>query len=254
MAKNKARSVSPHENDDTVVYKVMAAVVAACAGICALIRVKAVYSVAGSMMRVYNGLLWGVWICAALAVVCGLACALLRRRKGWCYVLGFVCAVSLLSCVSCLALRIFWIDAASGCYYLWVAAALLYSLYLLYQREFFVVALLTAAAGAVFYMLSRIGSSALSIAAVCVLFALSILATVLTFLTARADGKLHLGKRTFQLFNSGFAPLPLYLASALWPLCAIAALILGSAFAYYCIYAAIGCALIAVCYYTIKLM
>lgn len=254
MAKNKGKTVSPHADDETVVYKVMAAVAAACAGVCAFIRVKAAYAKAGSMLAVSRGLLVALIAAAVLAAVCIGAAVLLRRRKALRYVFGFAAALGILTAVSCAALRAYWVSAATACYYLWIAAALLYSLYLLYQREFFVIALLTAAAGGTFYLLSHSVRSTGAIAATAVLVALGVLTAIVTFLTARSGGCLTLGKKKLSVFPAGFAPLPLYLTAVLWPLCALCALIVGSAFAYYCIYAAVGGALVAVCYYTIKLM
>lgn len=254
MANNKGKTASPHANDDSVVYKVMAAVVAACAGVCALIRVKKAYSLAGSWSSVHTGLLWALWIAVALGAVCIVGAVLLRRRAALRYVLGFVAALCVLTAASCLLLRVFWVSAAVACYYLWVAAALLYSLYLLYQREFFVIAFLTALAGGTFYLLSRSSRSSYAILATALLIVCSVLTAIVTFLTARSGGRLELGKHRIPLFSAGFAALPLYLVCVFWPLCAIAALIVGSTFAYYCIYAAVGAALIAVCYYTIKLM
>ena len=254
MAKNKAKNVSPHADDESVVYKVMAAVTAAVAGVSVLIRVKAAYARAGSMLAVYDGLLWALILSLVLAAACAAAAALLRRHKALRYVLGFLAALGLLTAASCAALRAYWVSAATACYYLWIAAALLYSLYLLYQREFFVIAFLTAVAGGTFYLLSHSVRSTGAVAATIVLVVLSVLAAVVTFLTARSGGVLTLGKKKLQLFPAGFSPLPLYLAAALWPLCALCALIVGSTFAYYCIYAAVGGALVAVCYYTIKLM
>jgi hypothetical protein len=253
MANHNSKNVAPHGSGDSVVYRVMAAVVVACAAIFVLMHVKSAYSLAGSMMRVYRGLLVGAWVGAALTVVCAVAAFLLRRKVGWRYVVGFVGAVSALSLVCCVLLRIYWVSAATGCYFLWIAAALLYSLYLLYQHELFVIATLTTIAGVTFYLLSH-SASTLAICAMIVLIALSVLVAVLTFIATHHNGQLTLFGHTFQLFSVGFAALPLYLACVLWPLCAIAALLVGSTFAYYCIYAAVGGALIAVCYYTIKLM
>ncbi len=254
MSKTTKKYAAPHAGDDTVVYKVMAAVAAACAAVCILVRVIAAYRTAGGMVQIYDALLIAMWIALAVAVVFAVGAVALRRRRGLCYASGFVSAVGLLSFASCLMLRLYWVSAAAGCYFLWIAAALLYCLYMLYPREFFVIALLTAAAGGTFYLLSRVGTSRLSILAVAVLTVLSVLCAVLTFLAARTNGRLRIGKRTVQLFSVNFAAIPLYITCALWPLCGIAALLLGSVFAYYCIYVAVGSALIAVCYYTFKLM
>lgn len=254
MANNKGKTASPHANDETVVYKVMAAVLAACVGVCALVRVKSAYALAGSWRAVYSGLLWAFWIGAAVGVLCIAGAVLLRRRGALSYALGFAAALGVLTAITCGALRTYYLSAMTACYYLWIASALLYSVYLLYQREFFVIAFLTALAGGTFYLLSHSTRSTGTITATVLLILCSVAAAALTFLTARAGGVLTVGKRKYSLFHAGFAALPLYLACAFWPLCAIAALIVGSTFAYYCVYAAVGGALIAVCYYTIKLM
>lgn len=254
MAKHNAKTVAPHADDDSVVYKVMAAILIAVVAVAVLIRVKAFYSTAGGLSIVSTGLVWGGWISLALAVVSGLAAVLLRNRKTLRYLLVFAGVVFLLSLASCVLLHTYWVTAAAGCYYLWIAAALLYSIYLLYQREFFFVALVTAVAGGTFYCISHAYGSAAAILCAVVLVILSVLTAALTFTLAKNEGKLTLGKKTIPLFSPNFSAYPLYIVSVLWALCAIAALILGSAFAYYCIYAAVGVSLVAVCYYTIKLM
>ena len=254
MAKHNTKSAAPHAGDDSVVYKVMAAILVAVIAVTVLIRVKAFYSTAGGLSIVSAGLVWGIWISLALAVICAAAAVLLRSRKTLCYTLVFAGAAFVLALVSCVLLRTYWVTVAAGCYYLWIAAALLYSIYLLYQREFFFVALVTAVAGGTFYCTSHAYGSAASILCVVLLVCLSVLTAALTFKLAKSEGKLSVGKKAVQLFSPNFSAFPLYIVSVLWALCAVAVLVLGSAFAYYCMYAAVGVSLVAVCYYTIKLM
>ncbi len=254
MANHNKKAAAPKANDDTVVYKVMVALIIAVAALAVFVRVRAVYSTAGGLAPVRAGLNWGILIGAIAAVVSGIGCIVLRRRKVLGFSLGMICATGVLTVISCLLFRVYWVTCAGLCYYLWVAAALVFCLYQLYQREFFVIGLLTAAAGGVFYCTSSAFSAAFSIAANLVLIVLCLLTAAAAFALTKTEGTLKLGSKTIQLFSKDFSAFPLYIVSVLWALCAVATLILGSAFAYYCIYAAVGVALVAICYYTIKLM
>ena len=86
---------------------------------------------------------------------------------------------------------------------------------------------------------------------------LVMLVLVLVLLTAllcgRNKGSLVLGKRTYCVFPKSFTPLLLYITCLIWFACFVLCLILGPAFAYYCIFAAVAYELIAAVYYTFQL-
>ena len=82
-----------------------------------------------------------------------------------------------------------------------------------------------------------------------------VLALVLltALLCGRNKGSLVLGKRTYCVFPKSFTPLLLYITCLIWFACFVLCLILGPAFAYYCIFAAVAYELIAAVYYTFQL-
>ena len=97
------------------------------------------------------------------------------------------------------------------------------------------------------------GLGLLVIALYCVMAVLLVVSFLLTRKAAQASGVCRVGKLRFRLFASKGTPIPLYLCSAVWVACIAASILLGSAFAYYCVHAAAGALFIAACYYTIKL-
>ena len=75
----------------------------------------------------------------------------------------------------------------------------------------------------------------------------------LAYRAAAHNGTLQLGKKYYPLFRTGFNPLALYITCAVWLVCFIACLLIGAAFAYYCMFAAIVFELVAAVYYTFQL-
>ncbi len=192
---------------------------------------------------------------AVLAVAFLVAAALVRQKKGLCSGLLVGALLSAMFAFTSLLFRVYVFEAAPILYAFWITATILYAIYLLYQPEFFLISLLTAASGFLFFYAFQSyadGMSTTMMLAVAVVMALAIVICILTALAARKDGKLSIGSHSVQIFV-GRSPMLLYLTCALWALCTICVLLLGATFAYYCLFAAIAYELIAACYYTMKL-
>ena len=139
-------------------------------------------------------------------------------------------------------------------YFLAIAGFLLYIIFMLYRWEFFLVTLTTIVSGGAFLAFSRgfgLGNAGKWIlVAVIVVW---VLTTACAFLASQKKGKIVVGKLNYTMFSSRFTPVLLYAINGLWLVCTIAALLLGSLFSYYCMFAAIAVEFIAAVYYTFQL-
>lgn len=154
---------------------------------------------------------------------------------------------------SCFALYEFWYEAIPYLYFLVIAAGALYLIWLLYPHDFFLISLVTTLAGGAFYNHGQgyLGTSSILLYAVLAVLAVGIM--VLTHLASRKNGVLSLKGKTIRLYMGKNGAVPLYLTCAILLACIVASVLLGSTFAFYCVYAAVGGLFIAACYYTIRL-
>lgn len=196
--------------------------------------------------------LWVTILSAIAAVGCAVV-AFIRpsgKKKAW-----IVCAVILFALALCaLSLNRLWMRPLPIISLLVYGACILYLIYLLYPLDFTVIAFLTGLTGYGFYLHDqRCGVTRLVLAIYAVSCLLCIAAIILAGFAAKRSGKLTVGKYSFRLYDGAEGPIPLYLTGTLWIVCIAAALIVGSTFAHYGLYAAGGFAFIAACYYTINL-
>ena len=77
--------------------------------------------------------------------------------------------------------------------------------------------------------------------------------TLLALLAGRRGGTVRIFDRNLRIFGKRATPAFLLAANGLWVLCTVAVVILGSLFAYYCMFAAIAVEFIAAVYYTFQL-
>ncbi len=254
-SKKPMKQKTANSKEDLVIYKILIAIVAACVALIAIYQVNAHYGYVAYTMNIYRGVLIASIVFAVLAVAFLVAAALVRQKKGLCSGLLVGALLSAMFAFTSLLFRVYVFEAAPILYAFWIAATILYAIYLLYQPEFFLISLLTAASGFLFFYAFQSyadGMSTTMMLAVAVVMALAIVICILTALAARKDGKLSIGSHSVQIFV-GRSPMLLYLTCALWALCTICVLLLGATFAYYCLFAAIAYELIAACYYTMKL-
>lgn len=241
------------KNDDSVVYKVMIALALLAFSIYMLHLVSASYSTLDGFDRMYPAMLVITLVCAAAMVAC-IVLAFVLRKSSARAIFPPAAVVFALFSFSTLTLRLYWIEPLNSLYILNAAVYCLYIIYMLYRMEFFLFSLVTVIAGSVFYFFSNgFGLNTRSI----VLGALLVLAAAVVALLAkqagRHNGLVALGGFRYRVFPAGFNPIMLYIACAVWLVCLVLCVLLGAAFAYYCMFAAIAFELIAAVYYTFQL-
>ena len=137
------------------------------------------------------------------------------------------------------------------------AAAVLALVYYLYQHEFFTVTVLSAL-GLVGLWIFRRGAGggyqSLVYAYAVVLAVILVAAVLLCRALSKQDGALTLGGRKIQVFQHNASYGMIYLTCAIVAVAVAAALALGTAAAYYLIFALVGWLFVMAVYYTVKLM
>lgn len=250
---NNTKSTVKTKSHDYTVYKVCAAFVMMVLSMLTVQRVLNIYAV-GSTFDVVYGASQVCWkLCAVLCVVC-VAAFLLLRGKRFRNVFAYVFVLSALAGLSALDLRYFWTEHATAIYMAHAAVYCLYIIFSLYGSEFFCFSLATILSGFCFYFFSKgLGLNArTAIMAVIVALVLAV-TSLLANRAAKDKGRVHLAKKTLQLFPVRFNATVLYVACAVLACCLIASLLLGPAFAYYCMFAAVAIELIGAVYYTFQL-
>ena len=139
-------------------------------------------------------------------------------------------------------------------YFLWGGLLLQYIIYQLYRWEFFLASLPTAAAGFLFYQYRN--GFALSARNLLPLIVTAVILIGVIWIAVNAagnNGQVVLGSKSYRLFSKRYNPFLHYLVCALWIVCIPAAILLGSLFSFYCMFAAIAVEFIAAVYYTFQL-
>lgn len=244
--------------DDSVIYKIMIALGMLCILLLALQLVSRSYRLAGPMMTIRTGLGWAAVIAGVLTVVLAAGWLTQRRRAAfWRTAALPLMILCLLVALSSLVLYVTWVSYVGVLYFVYIAAAVLYMVALLYQPEFLLLSLLNTCAGCVFFALSRLTYGMLSARGIVLSLVLVLAAAAATALTFAArkkpDGILKLLGRPVHLACADTSPLLLYVTAVVWVVCLVAVMVLGAVFAYYCVYAAVALELVAAVYYTVKL-
>ena len=250
MTKNK--TAAKKTEDQSVVYKVPAAFALMIVVVYAFWKLGGYYSTVEGFTALYPMFCVQRYVFLALTAADLVLCVLLKSRLARTICRYWLAAFALL-CVSAWILSIFWTGNMIAIYLMHALVYCLYMVWQLYRSEFFTFSLVTATAGAVFfltartsYMANRIGGS--------ILLALILIGTALVvFLCAKNRGRLTIGGKTLQLFPDGFNSLLFYFICVLWAIVLIACLLFGSGFAYYAMFAAIAVELIGAVYYTFQL-
>lgn len=254
VMKKQAVKAAP-KNDDSVVYKVMVALLIACLECLALQQVAKVYASIEHMDTVRAALPIAGAVLAVLTVAAVVCMVLFRQRSALRFTFALSAANLLLLTVGAFALYGMWTGPVMMLYFAFFALAVLVSVYLLYQPEFFLLTGATMVAAFGFYCLSKLygsGSVGLIVLVNLVMALCFALLLAVSYLAARNRGILSFGKVRFRVMALPSA-LPLYVTGLLWLLCQLAGLILGALFCYCCIFAAIALELISAFYFTIKL-
>lgn len=256
MAKNKnmtEEKLRKAKADNAVVYKVMIALVLACAALFSLRALRAYYATIGGFSALYDRTPWIMAAGLALALLSAVLLAV-WKKPAIRAVFPWVLVMGLLAAITGFTMRRSWVDNFPTLYFLCIAVLIQYVIFLLYRWEFFLVSLSTVAAGGLYFGYST--GFAMNFKSIClfVILMLILAGTALCgALASRQKGRLKLGKWSYPMFPSKFSPLFLYIADALWFCCTIVVLFLGSLFAYYCMFGAIAVEFIAAVYYTFQL-
>jgi len=245
------KNTAPQPADNTI-YKAMVDMGILCVCVLLLQLLKKNYTSVSDLVA--NRPIFGSLAIGGLAAaVVGLIMALLKKpllKKIGFGILAAGAAVGLAS----YALYTFYSAAISYLYFFVIAGAALYLVWLLYPHDFCLVATLTTLGGGVFYLHGQHGyTSSASIVLYLILVALALATIILCQNASKNGGIVKLGGKAFPLFSGKAGAMPLYLTCAILMACVVAALILGSTFAFYCVYAAVGGLFVAACYYTIRL-
>jgi len=195
------------------------------------------------------------WISIAAAAPTLVGVGLLFTKKKGLKILGTTLALTCGAVAAAsFALYQFWFFAIPYLYFFVIAGCALYLVYILYPHDFFLISFITTATGAAFYRHGQAGYTGRATIALYVLLAfLSVGILVLTYMAARKNGTVCVKGKTLRIFAVKNGATPLYLTGAILLACIAASLVLGSVFAFYCVYAAVGGLFIAACYYTIRL-
>lgn len=245
--------IKTRKTGDSVVYKVPAAFALLFVVLVALRRIGAYYGTAEGFTTVLHTARKLVWVFAALTLL-GLAAAVFCRPRALRAAGRYTAVLMALALISAVTLCRYWNARMVFLYLLHAVVYCLYMVYLLYQTEFFAYSLATSVSGCVFYFYSR-GVSAnlrgllLSAAALLSLAAVIVLAVS----AAKGKGVVKIGKRQVRVLPASFNPIVLYVVCTIWLICLVLCFLLGAAFAYYCMFAAIAFELVAAVYYTFQL-
>lgn len=250
---NNKRNVQKKQSDNSVVYNVMTALALLCAGLTVLRKIHNVYSTTGGMALLDSMLPWFMALGFGLCAVCiGLY---VFWPKPVCKVLApwFTFFFAMVG-ITALSMKTSYTFGFPILYFLWAAVLLQYVIYQLYRWEFFFASLPTIAAGFLFYQY-RNGFST-SAGNLILLVATAVILIGVIWIAARTSqnkGLLIFGGKSLRLFSRRYSPFLHYLVCTLWIVCIPAAIVLGSPFPFYCMFAAIAVEFIAAVYYTFQL-
>lgn len=247
-----SKAPKPKE-DNSVVCKVMLALLALGLSLLGLRALRQFYSTVGGMDLLDPMTLW----IAAGGFVCGIVLVVLdvliknkisRMLLPWASVLAFLIGITGLS------MHTSWTQGFPLLYFLCFSILAQYIIFQLYRWEFFLFSLSTMAAGATFLAYhtgfsGKIWGIVILAVSVCLLIAVALV----TRYACCNHGTLTFGKKQFSLFSRKSNPLLIHMVVALWMVCILATILLGGAFAYYCMFAAIAVELIGGIYYTFQL-
>ena len=249
MANKQEKELQKRKNQDTVIYRAIIDILLAVAALVLLRFINNNYS------KPINQDSWREafrWIAFGGAAITAAGVVLLFLKKAPRVASWLLCVGAVIAAVALLLFR-FWYTPIPWLTYLTIAGGSLYLVWLLYPHDFFLIALLTTLVGTSFYLHGKFGPGNTVIALYVISSVLLVLSFLMTRKAAQHSGVFRFKALRFRLFASKGTPLPVYLCCAIGAACVVASLLLGSTFAYYCVYVAAGALFIAACYYTIKL-
>lgn len=249
----KKTPVDQKTKSDPTVYLVVAAFVLMLLSLSVLRWISHNYVLDGTFYPIYLGSRRVAWICLGISLIsAGLLVAV--RKPVIRAICPYTFALGILYSLTGLVLHNCWVNQMMALYLLHASVYCLYIVYLLYRAEFFCVSLATVAAGVSFYLYHLGLGPNLRCTIIGVTLVVILAGVLLTaYLCGRHKGTLVVKTREMRVFPRSFQPFLLYITCLIWFACFVLCLILGPAFAYYCIFAAVAYELIAAVYYTFQL-
>lgn len=247
-------TVHPLQNSDAVVYKVMVALVLACAALLGLRAFRNYLDSPVGLARFYDQSLWIAISGLLVMVVSGAVLLALRKKFAVRLVLPWVLVLGIVTAFTGWNVRASHTQDFTFLYFLVLAFLVQYIIFQLYQWEFFLFSLSTVTAGGLFFSFDKgiywTGKNVLLMVVVLVVLFGTAFCTVKA---SKNRGWLQLGSKKLRLFYPKATPILICIVDVLWLICIVATLLLGSLFAYYGKYAALAVEFIAAVYYTFQL-
>ena len=248
---NNRNAAKKSNESNAIVYKVVFALLLLCVGIVTLRSVKNYYPTISGMAFFDPMLPYILYGCLGALVVSAAVLVLWKNTVAR-TIFPWIALVSAMGCLTSYSMRTELTEGFSTLYFLWAAALLLYIILQLYRWEFFLFSLPTAMAGFLFYRFSYAYDTTWTFRGVALLVVcVAILVAVFLIALFGSKNKGRLG--SFHLFSKRYNPMLHFLVCGLWAILIPAALLLGSLFAYYCMFATIAVEFIAAVYYTFQL-
>lgn len=252
MANTKNRTTRV-QDEDTVIYRIMVAMVIVAAVICGLIFLYYRYQKMTYFLYIYEAVFYGAIGGAVGAVVCFVAGLLVRSRPKARKVLLTVAACLLILAVCCVVMRVHVWEGIVWLFIAFPAGLVLYILYLIYQPEFFVMALQSAVSGIGFFVLYQMGATMLRPWTIAILAVFLVCTTALIAL-AGGDGQLSVAGLRLRLFQEPKSRRLELVTAALCILGLVVTVLAGGLWALVSAGVVLAWLIVMACYYTVKLV
>lgn len=258
----QARKESVNErqkHDDIFMRRIFIAFAVAVVSIFCLMMIYKYYQLSNYVVFVYQTLKFMTGLFAGLFVGSAVFFLAVRKRSERMrrVALGAAVACAVLS-LSFLFMVTYSLDAVLLLCYLYPGGAVMYLIYHIYQKEFFIVTLLSVFTGVLLFFLSRTLGSYVWTSSQAILsgalYIFIIACCVLAVYLRRRKGELKAfgNPVRFPAVSKGYAGI--FASCTVSAAALTAALTAGASVAYYCMFAMIAYLLAAAVYYTIKLM
>lgn len=239
-------------NNDTVVYKVMVALVVLCASIMGMQRFSQITTNAGYDL-LFPMLPWLIGAGIGLAVI-SIALLLLLKKPVVQLICPWLIGVGIVLMIVSISMKTTLTDDFPLLYFLISAVLILYMIYQLYRWPFFLFSSVVISAGGSLFCFRHGTPTLMKTIPALVIYLLIAGACFLSARTASKNkGKLIIKGKKYQLFSPRFNPTPLFVTIAFWTVCVVLGFIFGKQFSYYCLFAAVAYELICAVYFTFQL-
>ncbi len=254
MATKKMKPERTHSsaNNDTVVYKVMVALLVLCFSILGLQKFSQITTNAGYDF-LFPKLPWFIGAGIGIAVISAALLLFLRKPTVQLICPWFLCAGIILMIVG-ISMKTTLTDDFPLLYFLICAVLILYMIYQLYRWPFFLFSsVIISAGGALFCFRHGTLTMMKAIPALVIYLLIAGVCFLSAWSASKNKGKLIMKNKKYQLFSPRFNPTPLFITILFWTVCVVLGFIFGKQFSYYCLFAAVAYELICAVYFTFQL-